>query len=283
MIATDRPVTVKFLRSSFIIALVIAFTATVAYAAEPEVPQEREFEEDEISSDDIEKAQEYFDLGAQLYYEGEHSRAAVEFRRAHDIYPHPLFLFNMALSFQRLGRLEDALSVARQAREMEEKLPAEQDAQNKALIDGVETSLFGVAIIESTAPTDPRDDGGVETPPDVDAEPGLGALGWTGVGAAGLGVAALVGGGVVHSQLAKNREVYEPRFQRNPDSEVVSQLGDTIAAQETQRAALFISGASLAAIGTGLIVITSRSTNSDSDVALSFSVLEPGLWATIRW
>ena len=270
----------NYLISSLIAVLIILFTTTGAFAEVSDPQEQPDHQAQDTSKEDLERAQEHFDRGAQLYFEGEFSRAAVEFRRAHNFHPHPLFLYNIALMYKRLGRHEDALEAARQALEMDTALPPTEDARNKGIIVAVETSLLGQTIADEI---DQKDGEEVEPVAEVTDDSGFGALGWAGVGTLGLGVAGLVGGGIVHLNLQNNVEEYELRRRRNPDSQGVTDLGDTIAAQETQRMALFISGAGLAAVGTGLIFWATRSGAPDSQVAFSVSVVNPGLSASFRW
>lgn len=274
---------VKYL-SSVLVAVIMILASQQALAEAPEADGELEMEDEESSSGDTEQAQKYFDLGAQLYFEGEYSRAAVEFRRAHESYPHPLFLFNIALIQRRLNQPEDALAHAQQAQAMEEDLPPEEDAQNQAMIDGIGAALLGHEIVGSLAEVDVEElPGRSESSAELDREPVLGTLGWLGVSALGLGVAGLTGGGVIQSRLGANRDVYDTRQPLYPESQAVAQLAETIDRQETQRTVLFVSGAGFAAAGAALIIFSLRPDNPESDLALSFSLAEPGFSVFYRW
>ena len=263
---------------SIILVIVWVFLGGANAFAEESAPEE------EISAEDIQRAQEYFDLGAQLYFEGQYSRAAVEFRRAHEIYPHPLFLYNIALIQRRLGLPEEALALARRAQAMEESLPADEDAQNQAMISGISSALVGREIVAKLAGVDIEElPTGVDSPGAVDSQPILSPLGWAGVGALSLGVVGLTGGGIIQSRLSDNQAVYELREPINPESQVVAQLGETIESQKRQRTFLFISGASLAAVGTALIVMELLPKEGESDLALSISIAHPGVEVIYRW
>lgn len=270
--------------SSVLIAAVVILGSQVAFAEAPEAEEELELEEEENSAEDIERAQKYFDLGAQLYFEGEFSRAAVEFRRAHEIYPHPIFLFNIALIQRRLNQPRDALAIARQAQAMDEDLPPEQDAQNQGMIDGIGAALLGHEIagaLAGEAVEDLPDSG--EPPVGIDSEPLLSTLGWVGVGMLGLGVAGLSGGGVIQARLGANREVYDLRQPLYPESQAMAQLAETMERQQTQRTVLFVSGAGFTAVGAALLVVALLPDDSELDLAFSFSIDEPGFSVIYRW
>lgn len=272
----------KFLSSLLFVALV-TLASLGAFADAPGAEEGHVVDDEEISTEDIQRAQEYFDLGAQLYFEGEFSRAAVEFRRAHELYPHPLFLFNIALIQRRLNRPEDALAIARQAQGMDEDLPPKEDAQNRGMIDGIGAAFLGHEIVGTLAGVDVGELPGRKEPVVVAREPLLSPLGWLGVGALSLGVAGLTGGGIVQARLGANREVYDVRQPLYPESQAVAQLGETIERQQTQRTILFVSGAGLTAVGTALIVMALLPDDSEPDLAFSFSLSEPGVSVIYRW
>jgi tetratricopeptide (TPR) repeat protein len=271
---------VKYL-SSVLVAAVVILGSQLAFAEEPQTDEGLELEDEEVSAEDVERAQKYFDLGAQLYFEGEFSRAAVEFRRAHEIYPHPIFLFNIALIQRRLNQPRDALAIARQAQAMDQDLPPEQDAQNQGMIDGIGAALLGHEIAGKLAGQAVED---LPQPPaGTESEPLLSTLGWVGVGMLALGVAGLTGGGVVQARLGANREVYDLRQPLYPESQAMAQLEETMERQQTQRTALFASGAGLTAVGAALLVVALLPDDSESDLAFSFSVTEPGFFLIYQW
>ena len=75
----------------------------------------------------------HFDRGAALYYEEQYSASIVEFKRAHDIDPNPVFLLNIALAYWRLDNLDMAIRHAEQA-SGSDRLDAESTAQNGARV-----------------------------------------------------------------------------------------------------------------------------------------------------
>jgi tetratricopeptide (TPR) repeat protein len=60
-------------------------------------------------SDNREKARVEVARGAKLYEQGDFAAALVHFQAAHALFPSPKLFFNMALSYERLGKLAQAL------------------------------------------------------------------------------------------------------------------------------------------------------------------------------
>ena len=285
-------------------AFVLFFATSSAFADTGDLHEEgveedlQEQEEGGASPEDIRRAQEFFDKGAQLYYEGEYSRAAVEFRRAHEAHPHPVFLHNIAVMNMRLDRMEAARDAARGVLDMDERLPPQQDARNWGILRGADASFAGEAVAEAIdaaaaaavadaeaeeADAEDEEMDQLEGPPVVADDSGFGTMGLLGVGSVAVGVASIVGGVVVHSQIQDDQALYEIRHDRHPESQTVAELGDHISSQQTQRLLFFGAGGALTAVGATLIVLGARSGSSDSGVALTVPVDRPGLSASFRW
>ena len=54
------------------------------------------------------EARERFDRGLRLFEEGDNGGALAEFKRAHELVPNPLVLFNIGLVYAALGRPVEA-------------------------------------------------------------------------------------------------------------------------------------------------------------------------------
>ncbi len=277
------------------LALIGMLTAPAVSAAEEPTEVDEEELGEEVDPGDIERAQEFFDAGAQAYYRGDYDQAAVEFRRAHEAHPHPMFLYNFALANKQLGRLDTAVDAAEAAAEMDGALPPEQDARNNAIITAGTTVYGGEELAEELEsllgePVAEEEEDDEEEIADIDAPPepadaSWGLVGWAGVGAIGAGAAGLVLGGVAHADVSPYRSEFEERQQRNPESTALEDFESEITARETTRNMLFISGGALMAVGAGLVVWESM-TGPDTDAepaAMQWNIHPGGAGVTLQW
>lgn len=237
------------------------------------------------SESDVAAAQRYFDQGAQYYYAGDYGRALVEFRKAQQAHPHPIFLYNIALASNSLGRTDQALDAARQAAAMDVELPPEQDARNMALIRSCETILDAGSTATGVARQSGADavaDTTVAPPPEPEPA-GIGALGWAGIGTAALGVGAMVGSFVVNSQVSSGITTLEEKA-AGPSEADFNDYKAELKNQQLIGQILLYSGAGLTAAGTGLFIVDLLvGKNTDSPVALQFNPVQPGLQVHLRW
>lgn len=241
---------------------------------------------DEVDPEDIERAQEAFNQGATFYYEGEYGRAMVEFRRANELYPHPIFLHNIARSNRQLGRVERTIDAAIGARELAEEtgeaLPADADAVNSALIAGIGTVVTSTELSEEMEATAVADKD-VEEPPGVQpADSGFGGKGWAGVAGLALGVGALGGAAMMDRSVVSGMEELEPDNWTGTRTEFDDEKA-SLESQQSMGQILLFSGAGLAAVGTTLLVLELTSSSGDTQMALSPSVTRPGVEMLLRW
>lgn len=250
-----------------VVAMMLVVAPATAGADEPDQMGEEHVEEE--TGDEHQRAQQHFDKGAQLYYEGEYSRAAVEFRRAHEVHPHPLFLYNFALANMQLGRIDDAREGAIEARQMDEPLPPEQDARNEAIIAGADTLSAGHLVTEQIAEHSEE----IPPPPQPQAEDtGFGWRGWGGIFALGAGTAALTGGLGIELSLRPDREELEQRKETNPNADGVARLESSIESRELTSRILIGSGAGLMVMGTGLLIWNATDGHADEPSAIRLNV-----------
>ena len=271
-------------RLIIVVACAVSLIGFPAGAEELEEVDQQDVEQED--QDDLERAQAYFDDGAEHFYEGRYGRAAVEFRRAHEIHPHPLFLYNFALASVQTDRLDDALDAAIEADAMEEPLPQEQHSRNRALISGASTVFAAEDAAEriDELGVDPPEE--PEPPEDlVEADdPDFGLLGWTGVAALGAGAAGLVLGGLTHHNFQPAQDEVDQRMDRNPDDPGVSELDDWVSGQQTLRNVYFISGAALMVAGAGLVIWESGGGGDDAEpAAMQWNIHPGGAGVTVQW
>ena len=80
-----------------------------------------------------EQSREYFEQGAEFFFEERYGRALVMFRRAHRLNPHPMILYNKSLANLRLGNFEEAYRRGVEAGQMP-GLPERETVRNDARI-----------------------------------------------------------------------------------------------------------------------------------------------------
>lgn len=269
---------------------VVVLTLLAAPAVAESPPQTEQ-------TSDAERAQEFFDTGAQHYYEGEYGRAIVEFQKANRAHPHPLFLFNIALSNLHLQRHDRAIDAARRAEEMDQPLGAENSARNRAMIASSETVLnsgdiaeviAGLEVDEEEADDDPAvaeptDPEPVDEPPEVDEPPGFGPVGWAGAAGLGTGAAAMITAGVLDAQIRSDWDDLEADMARMPDDEFDREIESIERRQLTGQILLF-SGVGVAVAGAALMGYELFVSPSETDgVAIGPRFDRPGIDVTMQW
>ncbi len=239
---------------------------------------------DDVDPAAVERAQQAFNDGAAYFFEEEYARALVEFRRANEAMPHPVFLFNMALCHSELGRTDRTLQAAEEAQELfrefherGDDVPADLWARNDALIASIQAVIRSQNTADALAPE------AVAERPDVEpADDGFGILGWAGVGALAVGAGALGGAAVIDRQVASG---IEDLSAISDESEFNNQR-DALRGQQTSGQVLLFSGIGLATVGASLVVlelVSGGGGDSDSGLAIAPSLHRPGLDIMVRW
>ncbi|MBA2663765.1 MAG: hypothetical protein H0U74_15870 [Bradymonadaceae bacterium] len=199
---------------------------------------------------DEERAVEHFDNGAKHFYEGDFSRALVEFRKAYEFNPDPMILYNMSLAYSRMGNVGEALRAGVSA-SSHEAMPAPAKVRNDARIVALGAALTSAAIAEVLAPAaehgKPLDPGTGKA-----AEPiweQVGPIGWSGVGAATAGLLLLGYSGIVSYGL----EGDIARYELTRDLAEYTMLKDDIAKRTFRGRIALYSGLVLSVAGAGLL------------------------------
>lgn len=216
-----------------------------------------------------EKAEAYYNKGVNAFFNKEYSLAITYFQRANALDPNPVVLYNISLAQSRLGNAAEALSASVKADEMG-GLPEDTEVKNRARMHGYQLIIRARKITDaqaskaiaeaeaSQAGESPQAGAAHERAFDGSAfdsqdapDSGMGVLGWGGVGAAGVGVAALVGSGVLSFMLRDDLDSYEGarvagEYDRARD------LQDTIDDRQSLGQIMLYSGAGLVALGGAL-------------------------------
>lgn len=219
------------------------------------------------------QAQRHADEGARLYAEGEYGAALVQFRKAHALKPNRILLFNIALSYSKIGRCGKATT---KAAELEAKydLPPKLRATSRGMSAGCGSVGRAPDVAEEVAEARKRaraersaaENEGVERAEVAEAansnsDPheaestgsGLGALGWTGVTAAGLGTAGWVATLVLQNQVQSDFEQYETAAEQG-EAERYRELRDQIRRKQTAGRTLLVTSIGLTSAGLGLFL-----------------------------
>ncbi len=232
-----------------IIALLLAPTESFAQAPSQEM---------------VAQAEAHFQTGAEWYTTGEYSKAIVEFLKGYNIVPNAMFLYNISLSYAKLGNPADALMYAERA-QSEVGMPEDVASRNSGRIGALRVRLSGIEVIKQVSNLT------VAVAPPVEAPAsGFGLLGMGGItlGVAGVGLmgaSLLVGSGVSDDIETLENEA------NGGDRARFDDLKAEIEADQSFGKVLLFSGAGLAAVGLTLIVVDLM--NDDEPVRTSLQVV----------
>lgn len=114
-----------------------------------------------VSPEQQNEARNHLRAGAQHYQNGDYAQAITEFRRAHELYPTPRILFNLAQAYRREGMLSDAITTFRRYVTESPDLAAEQRREVEDAISEIEANraviTFEVEPAGATITLDGRD------------------------------------------------------------------------------------------------------------------------------
>lgn len=219
------------------------------------------------------EAQALFEEGGALYFKQEYGGAIVKFKTAHIKSPNALFLYNISLCHLKLGQFGDALSAAREAREMgglDEQTSTKNDSRivslQRVLLAHRAAEAVGVQQASEDADTGDLVAGDPEATTTSGAAAkggGFGALGWVGVASTVLGVGLLTGSLVTELGLQGKWEDFRQAGE-DGDEVAYARLKGEIEDGQQIGAVLLYSGAAITAVGLTLIIIELASGDSAS-------------------
>jgi tetratricopeptide (TPR) repeat protein len=208
------------------------------------------------AQDDAQLAQEAFDRGMSHYTEENYGDAVAEFRKGHQLMPNGLFLYNISLSYMRLGNHEKALRYAERAVEMRDHLPPKSDARNSARMGALRARLSAIGLAgrlepQETEPTDDRDDllADAESDNSQETEGWPGTLTYIGAGTAALGGALIISAGVMGSDIDARID----QLGDTDDRQSYDAMRSEIESDRSVGRVLLFSGIGLVAAGGGLV------------------------------
>ena len=233
----------------------ICLIATMCSASLPAVSAAQEGVEERS----VRVAQKLFEKGSKAYSEKRFADALTLFRKAYTYVPAAPFLYNAARAAEKLGNLEQALSLAEQAKDQKEQpLPVQLATKNDELIESLEAEIVAAKQEAERQRT----------------------MQWSWVGYSGLGVSVLglglIGGA---AYMGSEASVDIAALGDVEDRAVYAQRREDILARQSTGQVLMYSGIGLAAVGGGMVAWDLLSPGESpfqvsagpGDVGLSFS------------
>jgi hypothetical protein len=123
-----------------------AMLVMVLACASPAVAQRRTPAPAPVAVDPSLAAREHFMRGVELYDEGDHDGALVEFRLSHELHPVAGVLVNIALCLEELHRYDEAISTYRDYLRTAERASSERRRAAEEAIASLEQRLASVTI-----------------------------------------------------------------------------------------------------------------------------------------
>lgn len=243
----------------------------------------------EPTQQEMQQAMGHFEKGAEWYAQGEYAKAVVEFIRGNSITPNAMFLYNISLCYERLGKLDDALSAGEKASKME-GMPPEIAVRNGARVaafrigvssqetaDRIERDQKALAQGDGTADgtgtgTGDGTGGGSGSSP---SGGGVGALGWTGVALTVAGAGLTIGGFATNSAIKNDIKSYETAA-ADGDRSTYESLKADIPKKQSLGRILYIAGGSAVAVGATLLLIDLMSSGEEAPATTAVFSPTPG-------
>lgn len=186
----------------------------------------------------------------------------MEFLNAYKYNPAQMILYNLSMAHAGLGNLSEAYRAAERARDeglMSEQAALRNDARLAAWHLSMTWQHAAQAIAECAPEPSPYSEplllyGGIPHEPAQDEAPRITALGWAGIGTGALGLGLL--GYATYLELAMQEDLgaYEAAA-RGGDVVRYRSLGKNLDRQQTTGRIALYAGASLAAVGVGLLTV----------------------------
>ncbi len=234
-----------------LVAVAFLFAASTAHAEESE-------------------AERLYKEGAEAYFQGEYAQAIIKFKRGNELDPNPMFLYNLALAYSKLGNVEEAESHA--ARAHKQGLPPQFADKNAARLLAFRMQLKStelakpveVAVEEGTCEADTDCQGGevcdlqssqcvaVSSTP-TESGSGLSGLGWAGIGAIAGGSGLILGAVIIDLGLSSDIDEYDRLVADGQTDEAESLKSDIEGSQSTGQILLF-AGVGVATVGAALLI-----------------------------
>lgn len=244
------------------------------------------------SDEDRQRAEELYREGAQAYHTGDFSLAIMKFKSGNDLDPNPMFLYNIAVSYGRLGNVTEAYDYGTRAHEGD--LPREAAQKNTARLRSWKLAMRAEAIADATqsqtvagCTSNSQCESGqqcdlesqqcvVAPPPTVVTSAFPRLLGWSGIGLAAIGLGLTTGAIVLDMSLSSDFDLLDEARADQDDARADRIASDIESTQSTGRILLF-AGIGTVAVGTTLILFDLLMGSEESSTALFPAVTEDSI------
>lgn len=265
----------------------LAFLIAAALVAGPAAPAVAQ-SSDEPTKEELKRAGEHFQNGAENYAAGDYSKAIVDFLKAYNEVPNALFLYNISLSYGKLGNVEDALAAARKAG-AGEGMDDHTTNRNQARIMAYErwTSAARVAghieTARARAEAEKKKQQQQAQQHDTGSAKGstFGGLGWIGAGLMVAGGGLSVGSAIVANGLKQPIEDYKQAGESG-DAQSYDTLKSEIRSDQSLGKVLLFAGTGTAAVGLVLLLVDLGNGAGENETAVFFSPTADGAMAGLR-
>lgn len=233
------------------------------------------------------RAQQAFDEGMSHYTEKKYAEAVTEFRKGYSLMPAGMFLYNIALSYIKLGEYAKARRYAKRA-DGRDDLPKKARVKNAARIDALGIRLHAATVADAIEPAEPDDQTDLigskdpkvsEAPGSREPKGGVGMWTYAGLGTAVVG-AGLVGGALY---MGSDLEARIDHLAQVTDRGEYDQMRASIESDRTVGQVLLVSGIGLVAAGSGLVVWDLLGADEQSGALSVQPQLGSTTGARVRW
>lgn len=233
-------------------------------------------------------AQDAFDAGMSHYAEKEYGKAIAEFRKGYRVVPAGMFLYNIALSYGKLGDYDKALRYAERAGQKKD-LPNKVRVRNTARIQALKVRQSAAVLAERLEPETQQSDlfgGGDGTQKDPmggeeQQSGGLGTLTYVGAGTAVVGL-GLIGGALYLGRDLDGRISELGTVDARAEYDA---MRSDIESDRTVGQILLFSGVGLTAAGAGLVGwdLAGSSAEEGARITVRPKLGAPGAEVSWRW
>lgn len=252
----------------FLVAVVFLFAAATAHAQESE-------------------AEILYKEGAEAYFQGDYAAAIIKFKRGNELDPNPMFLYNLALAYSKIGNIEEAESHA--ARAHDDGLPEQFADKNVARLHAFRIQLMSkelatpveVVVEDGSCSANSDCRGGevcdLELSQCVDVvapeeSEGLSGLGWAGIGGIAGGVGLIVGAVIIDLGLSSDIDDYNQLVSDGQTEDAEALKSDIESSQSTGQILLF-AGVGVATVGAALLIYDLMSAPEDETASVLYPMV----------
>lgn len=221
----------------------------------------------QTSSENKAAADKLYEEGLKAAIAGDFAGAVIQFQNGYKLDPDPRFLYNIGGCYERLNNDERAVDYYQRvlksnnaSTDIHTKASAKLRAnQAKIAAIGTGTAISSRGDTNVVGPSDPNN-------PRVKTqdEGGFGGLGWAGVAIGAVGAGLMTASLIPNSGLSDQIQEYEDGVRVDPDPARDKSRYDAIQSKQSTGKLLLFSGAGLAVVGVGLVIVELATSGSEA-------------------